>query len=74
MILISGMKNGQNQIRSTIDNDETVTSIRYPETGYLAFYIDLKHKSPSGSEYTQSTRMFVADTATYMAEMNVITM
>jgi PhoPQ-activated pathogenicity-related protein len=44
-------------------NDEAVASIRYPETGYLAFYIDLKHKSPSGFEYTQSTRMFVADTA-----------
>lgn len=44
-------------------NDEAVASIRYPETGYLAFYIDLKHKSPTGLEYTQSTRMFVADTA-----------
>jgi len=44
-------------------NDEAVASIRYPETGYLAFYIDLKHKSPSGFEYTQSTRMFVTDTA-----------
>jgi PhoPQ-activated pathogenicity-related protein len=47
----------------TIGNDETVTLIRYPEKGYLAFFIDLKHKSPSGSEYTQSTRMFVADSA-----------
>ncbi len=43
-------------------NDQTVASIRYPESGYLAFYVDLKHKSPSGFEYTQSTRMFVADT------------
>jgi hypothetical protein len=44
-------------------NDEAVASISYPGTGYLAFYIDIKHKSPSGFEYTQSTRMFVTDTA-----------
>jgi len=46
-----------------IGNDQTVASLRYPESGYLAFYLDLKHKSPSGFEYTQSTRIFVADTA-----------
>ena len=45
-----------------IDSNETLASISYPESGYLAFYVDLKHKSPSGIEYTQSTRMFVADT------------
>ncbi|HBC78696.1 MAG TPA: PhoPQ-activated pathogenicity-like protein PqaA type [Bacteroidales bacterium] len=44
-------------------NKETTASIRFPESGYLAFYVDLKHKSVSGTEYTQSTRMFVADTA-----------
>jgi PhoPQ-activated pathogenicity-related protein len=49
-----------------ISNNETVASIRYPESGYLAFYVDLKHKSPSGIEYTQSTRMFVADTTHVM--------
>jgi len=49
-----------------IGNSETVASISYPESGYLAFYIDLKHKSPSGIEYTQSTRMFVADTTHLM--------
>ena len=45
-----------------INDNETTASINYPESGYLAFYFDLKHKSPSGFEYTQSTRMFVADT------------
>jgi PhoPQ-activated pathogenicity-related protein len=43
-------------------NAETTASFRFPESGYIAFYIDLKHKSPSGTLYTQSTRMFVADT------------
>ena len=49
-----------------IGNNETTASIRFPESGYLAFYVDLKHKSPSGIEYTQSTRMFVADTSRLM--------
>lgn len=46
-----------------ISNSETVASFKNPGSGYLAFYVDLKHKSPSGIEYTQSTRIFVADTA-----------
>lgn len=33
----------------------------YPENGYRAFYLDLKYKDPNGGEYTESTRMFVAD-------------
>jgi PhoPQ-activated pathogenicity-related protein len=33
----------------------------YPATGYRAFYLDLKYKDPNGGEYTESTRMFVAD-------------
>lgn len=33
----------------------------YPATGYRAFYIDLKYKDPNGGEYTESTRMFLAD-------------
>lgn len=32
-----------------------------PETGYRAFYLDLKYKDANGGEYTESTRMFVAD-------------
>lgn len=33
----------------------------YPEKGYRAFYLDLKYKDANGGEYTESTRMFVAD-------------
>ena len=33
----------------------------FPATGFKAFYLDLKYKDPNGGEYTQSTRMFVAD-------------
>ena len=33
----------------------------FPSTGYRAFYLDLKYKDPNGGEYTQSTRMYVAD-------------
>jgi PhoPQ-activated pathogenicity-related protein len=33
----------------------------FPETGYRAFYLDLKYEDPNGGEYTKSTRMFVAD-------------
>jgi PhoPQ-activated pathogenicity-related protein len=49
-----------------IGNNETTASIRFPEKGYLAFYVDLKHKCTSGTDYTQSTRMFVADTSHVM--------
>lgn len=37
-------------------------SIIFPESGYKAFYIDLKYKDPNGGEYTKSTRMFVVNT------------
>lgn len=33
--------------------------IDYPETGYKAFYIDLKYKAPFKGDFTQSTRMFL---------------
>lgn len=33
----------------------------WPRQGYRAFYLDLKYKDPNGGEYTESTRMFVAD-------------
>lgn len=39
-----------------------VTSTQsFPSTGYRAFYLDLKYKDPNGGEYTESTRMYVAD-------------
>nr|WP_293839269.1 PhoPQ-activated protein PqaA family protein [uncultured Arsenicibacter sp.] len=33
----------------------------YPKTGYKAFYVSLKYKSPGGGSYIQSTRMFLTD-------------
>jgi PhoPQ-activated pathogenicity-related protein len=39
-----------------------VTAVQpFPENGYRAFYLDLKYKDANGGEYTESTRMFVAD-------------
>lgn len=41
---------------------EVITSTQsYPTVGYRAFYLDLKYKDPNGGEYTESTRMYVAD-------------
>ncbi len=31
----------------------------YPKSGYEAFYVELKYKSPFGEDFTQCTRMFV---------------
>lgn len=33
----------------------------FPQSGYRAFYLDLKYRDTNGGEYTESTRMFVAD-------------
>jgi PhoPQ-activated pathogenicity-related protein len=32
----------------------------YPESGFKAFYVELKYKAPFGEDFTQCTRMFVA--------------
>jgi PhoPQ-activated pathogenicity-related protein len=37
------------------------TRVDLPESGYRAFYLDLRYPGPNGGEHTQSTRMFVAD-------------
>jgi PhoPQ-activated pathogenicity-related protein len=37
------------------------TDIKFPASGFKAFYLDLKYRDPNGGEYTESTRMFVAD-------------
>ncbi len=31
----------------------------YPKSGFKAFYVELKYKSPFGEDFTQCTRMFV---------------
>ena len=33
--------------------------VDYPKTGFKAFYVELKYKSPFGQDFTQCTRMFV---------------
>lgn len=39
-----------------------VTAVQpFPESGYRAFYLDLRYSDANGGEYTESTRMFVAD-------------
>jgi PhoPQ-activated pathogenicity-related protein len=43
------------------DKSEVTVNIKLPESGFRAFYIDLKYKAPYGDDFTQSTRMFVAD-------------
>jgi len=46
---------------SISDKTEIKTEIKYPDTGFKAFYIDLQYKAPFGSDYTESTRMYVAN-------------
>lgn len=42
--------------------------IDYPETGYKAFYIDLKYKAPFKGSFTQSTRMFLTNSSKVLLE------
>lgn len=42
--------------------------IEYPETGYKAFYIDLKYKAPFRGDFTQSTRMFLTNSSKVLLE------
>ncbi|MCK5134201.1 MAG: PhoPQ-activated pathogenicity-like protein PqaA type [Bacteroidales bacterium] len=44
-----------------LDNSTVNTTVNYPETGFRAFYIDLKYCDLYGRKYTKSTRMFVVD-------------
>lgn len=54
-------ENWENKSLSVSGIDQVVTTIPYPESGYKAFYLDLKYKDPNGEEFVQSTRMFVAN-------------
>lgn len=42
--------------RSAVD-----VRIKYPKTGFQAFYVDLIYEDPHGEEYSVSTRMYVSD-------------
>jgi PhoPQ-activated pathogenicity-related protein len=46
---------------SITDKSKFTTEIKIPDSGFRAFYIDLKYKAPYGDDFTQSTRMFVTD-------------
>ena len=39
---------------------QITVQVQIPDSGFKAFYVDLKYKSPFGEDFTQSTRMFVA--------------
>ncbi|MEQ8534057.1 MAG: PhoPQ-activated pathogenicity-like protein PqaA type, partial [Imperialibacter sp.] len=40
---------------------EVVVKEAYPASGFKAFYVDLKYLDTAGNEFTESTRMFVAN-------------
>jgi PhoPQ-activated pathogenicity-related protein len=46
---------------SMTSKDEITVEVKVPDSGFRAFYVDLKYKAPFGENYTQSTRMFVLD-------------
>jgi PhoPQ-activated pathogenicity-related protein len=49
-----------------VDKTEITVEMNKPASGYKAFYVDLVYKAPFGSDYTQSTRMFVTDSSTLL--------
>jgi PhoPQ-activated pathogenicity-related protein len=40
---------------------EIKVEVKIPDSGFKAFYVDLKYKATFGDDFTQSTRMFVAN-------------
>ncbi|MCG6188064.1 PhoPQ-activated pathogenicity-related family protein [Maribellus maritimus] len=38
---------------------EFTVTVKYPESGFKAFYVDLVYQPPFGNDYTQSTRIFL---------------
>ena len=42
-------------------NKNIDVQVYLPESGFLAFYLDLTYPDPNGGEYTKSTRMFVTN-------------
>ena len=43
------------------DHDHIFQQVKFPKSGFKAFYIDLEYADPNGGKYTKSTRMYVAD-------------
>ncbi|MEN8226749.1 MAG: PhoPQ-activated protein PqaA family protein [Bacteroidota bacterium] len=44
-----------------LDPENFEVEVDIPESGYRAFYLDLRYSDPMGGAYTKSTRMFVTD-------------
>ncbi len=49
---------------------EITLQVPIPESGFKAFYVDLKYKAPFGGDFTQSTRMFVANEKKLLVKTN----
>ena len=48
--------------RLGIKHTSTITALEsFPQSGYRAFYLNLKYKDANGGEYTESTRVFMTD-------------
>lgn len=43
------------------NHDHILQQVKFPKSGFKAFYIDLEYADPNGGKYTKSTRMYVAD-------------
>ncbi len=48
---------------ATSPEKSVTVSVALPDSGYVAFFVDLVYKAPGGEECLKSTRMFVADSA-----------
>jgi PhoPQ-activated pathogenicity-related protein len=46
---------------SLTDKQEFTVEVNIPDSGFRAFYVDLKFKAPYGDDFTESTRMFVTN-------------
>jgi len=49
---------------------EVSVELKYPTNGYTAFYVELLYKAPKGHEYTESTRIFLADSKKVLLNIN----
>ena len=52
------------------NKSEITVEVKTPETGFKAFYVDLKYKAVYGDDYTQSTRMFVTNNKNLLLKVN----
>jgi PhoPQ-activated pathogenicity-related protein len=49
------------KVLNAAKESEITVQVKIPESGFKAFYVDLKYNAPFGDDFTQSTRMFVAN-------------